>query len=319
MSSKPRIIVPDSFYLVTSYGASGQTLFPNDQLKAFFLKELVITLYKFSFQCFGWSIVNDNYHLIIKSSNSSISKFMQRINSVYAKKYNRLHNKNGVVFNKRFSSVVIQKETCLAELIRYVHLNPIRSKVCSTKELDNYKWCGHRAIVKNSPDNILNLKEVLDLFGTADPILKYQEFMGTYEESKTISQIIAVKKGLQNRSDPSYWVIGDETFTQKTLEQDQCGKARILRYIKEGVSLDDMLVKITSCIFFDKEHIHRQGRLNELSTARQMFAIVGHCHFEFKHTDIAKFLKISCSAVSKMISRSGRILGMEILKDQICS
>jgi hypothetical protein len=193
----------------------------------------------------------------------------------------------------------------------------VRCKECTIETLENYEWSGHRAIVKNTPDNIIDLKEVLDLFGTDNPLTEYQKFAGTYKESKTISQIMASNKGLQNSSDPSYWVIGDETFIRETLEKDHCGKTRILRYIKEGISLDKMLEKVKNCIYFDNEQIYRQGRLNELSTARQMFAIVGHCHFEFKCTDIAKFLKISCSAVSKMISRSNRIMELELLKGMI--
>jgi hypothetical protein len=195
----------------------------------------------------------------------------------------------------------------------------VRCQECTIKELDDYEWSGHRAIVKNTADNILELKEVLDQFGTTDPLTEYQKYVGSYKDSKTISQVREANKGLQNRSDPSYWVIGDETFTRKTLELDQSGRARVLRYIKEGVSLDKMLEKVQSCIYFDMEHIHHQGRLNELSTARQMFAIVGHCHFEFKSTDIAKFLNISCSAVSKMISRDKDILGIEMLKRMICT
>ena len=90
------------------------------------------------------------------------------------------------------------------------------------------------------------------------------------------------------------------------------------RYVRENITLDDMLEKVKICVDFGTGDIFRQGKLNEISTARQLFAIFGHCNYEFKCSDIAKHLKITASAVSSMVSRSKRIEGLDFLKRMIC-
>ncbi|MFP4243047.1 MAG: transposase, partial [Chitinispirillaceae bacterium] len=95
MCTKPRIIVPGVFYQVYSKGVSGEKIFGNPEMKKFFLRELAVTLEKFSFKCCSWSIMDDHYHLVVKSSDVPISKFMQRLNSVYAKKFNREKGREG--------------------------------------------------------------------------------------------------------------------------------------------------------------------------------------------------------------------------------
>ncbi|MFW6245515.1 MAG: transposase, partial [Fibrobacterota bacterium] len=160
MCTKPRIIVPGVYYQIYSRGVFGENIFPNTELKNFFLKELAITLKKFSYCCCSWSLQENHYHLVVKSSEVPISKFMQRLNSVYAKKYNRERGREGVVFFRRYASI-ISEETELKNLIRYVHLNPVRCGACTLDKLDDYEWCGHRAALRKDNDDILDRNELL--------------------------------------------------------------------------------------------------------------------------------------------------------------
>jgi REP element-mobilizing transposase RayT len=160
--SKPRIVVSNVFYEVTSKGARGAAIFDTDDLKTFFLTQFTNTLKMFNYQCYGWSLLDDHYHLILKSSETSISKFMQRLNSVYARHYNKVKNELGTVFYRRFASIIVQEETGLKDLIRYVHLNPVRANICTTDELDTYKWCGHQSLLNNKSDQIQNTGVIMN-------------------------------------------------------------------------------------------------------------------------------------------------------------
>ena len=318
MCTKPRIIVPNIFYEITSRGVQGIKIFPNDDFKSFFLKELVLTLRKFSFQCYAWSIMDDHYHLVVKSSTFSISRFMQRLNCNYARYFNKKTSSKGVVFYRRFASVVVQEKNSLEETIRYVHLNPIRSGDCILEELHHYKWSGHCSIVNNNMDNILNIKDILDHFDESPAA--YLHFINSREdESKTILKVRAVHEGGQHFSDPQCWIIGDDTFTQSIISQDKCRRLRLARYVRENITVSNVLERIKSCIDIKDAPIFLHGRLNELSTARQMFAIIGHCHFEFTCASLAHFLRVSGSAVSSMISRGYRIMGVDYLSEMICT
>ena len=87
----------------------------------------------------------------------------------------------------------------------------------------------------------------------------------------------------------------------------------------ENLTLEGMLQKVKATVDIGPVDIFRQGRLNELSTVRQLFATIGHCEYQFSCTDIAKYLKITASAVSMMISRNNRITELHFLKKMINS
>ena len=316
MCTKPRIIVPKVFYEITSKGVHGVNIFPGNDFKSFFLNELALTLKKFSFQCFAWSIMDDHYHLVVKSSENSISSFMQRLNSNYARYFNKKTKRNGVVFYRRYASAVIQEKTSLTEVIRYVHLNPVRCGLCALDELDNYQWSGHQTILNRDTDGILDMAGILGQFDGPDSMRTYRGFVkSSKEEGATINKLRTAHKGGQYFEDPGCWIIGNEPFTRSIINKDRCRRLRLARHVIENVTASDLLQKVKSCIY--NSDISFQGRLNEVSTARQMFAVIGHCHFEFTCGYLASFLRVTGSAISSMISRSHRIMGIDYLSEMI--
>lgn len=321
MTSKPRIIVPHRFYHLHSQSLPELKIFRNVQMKTFFLQQLSITLQIFSFDCLAWSLLDDHYHLVIKSADTSLPLFMQRFNSILAKQFNKLNFRNGVVFSKRYSSIVVQEGTSLSEIIRYIHLNPVRKSICTLEKLDTYKWTGHHSIVNETPDGIINTGELFAQFGDTDPLTHYIDFIKTGTGLPEIINLLKMSnRGTLNFHQSNCFIIGNKDFTVTVLGEDRLRKVRVARYIRENVSLDCMLEKVRTCIDFDPDKdIFRQGKLNEISTARQIFAIIGHIHFEFKCVDIAKYLHITGSAVSSMICRCKRIVGLDLLKMMICT
>ncbi len=245
---------------------------------------------------------------------------MQRLNSTFAKEFNKNNSRSGVVFAKRFSSIIIQDGKNLNDIIRHIHLNPVRCGDCSIDELDSYQWSGHRALVNNISDNILCNREVLKQLGDGDldSTAEYKNFIrSTFQNSQAVDLMRLSNGGSLNFHKSNCFVIGDSVFTQNVIELDANRKARIARHVMEGLTLDGVLQKVKMAVDFGSGDFFRQGRLNELSTARQLFATIGHCNYQFTCTDIAKYLKITASAVSMMISRSNRITELNFLKEMI--
>ncbi len=304
MCTKPRIIVPGVYYHVTSRGIAAEEIFPNQDMILFFLKEVKETLEKYSFKCLGWSVQKNHYHLILKSSDVPISLFLQRLNSNYAKYFNKESSREGVVFYRRFASIIVQKDRGLKELIRYVHLNPIRCDHCKRSELADYQWSGHSAAMKNIDDGILDREEMLGCFD--NDIQQYYDFMaaGCDKSDPTIENVRNANKGAQNFSKSESWVIGDAQFISYVLLKDRSRKARIARHELEQFSL----AKLHSCISerFDVkfEDFFKQGRNDYKSKIRQVFVYTGKYRFDFSGKILANYLGITGSAVSRMISRA---------------
>ncbi|MFP4165102.1 MAG: transposase, partial [Chitinispirillaceae bacterium] len=305
MCTKPRIIVPGVFYQVYSKGVSGEKIFGNPEMKKFFLRELAVTLEKFSFKCCSWSIMDDHYHLVVKSSDVPISKFMQRLNSVYAKKFNREKGREGVVFFRRYASIISQ-ETELKKLIRYVHLNPVRCGACTLEELDHYEWSGHRALIRGN-DDILDRSTLLKQFSGPEPLEAYRCYMALKgpegQNDEIIGRVRSANRGKLNFFRPELWVIGSIDFVRTVLQMDRCRRARIARHIITETSLRRLHENLQNTLYSETDELFLQGRVNQKSTARELFAYAGSCCYDYRNTEIAAYLKITASAVSRMVSR----------------
>ncbi|MFW6245704.1 MAG: transposase [Fibrobacterota bacterium] len=318
MCTKPRIIVPGVFYHVTSKGVFGEDIFPTPELKSFFLKELSITLKKYSYLCCSWSLQKDHFHLVVKSSDVPISKFMQRLNSVYAKKFNRERGREGVVFYRRYASV-ISEETELKKLIRYVHLNPVRCGDCTAEKLDWYEWCGHRAVMQGDEDAILDRGTLISQFQGSDPVDQYRHFLSSVspgcDGDETVRKIRNANKGWFHFADPELFVIGSAGFIRKVLEMDRSRRARIARHIIADATLEKIHGALQLCLNCEKEELFHQGRVNQKSTARELFAYTSACCYDFQATEIAEYLGVTGSGVSRMISRYSKIRQWDYLVD----
>jgi REP element-mobilizing transposase RayT len=318
MTSKPRIIVSHRYYQISTQSIPELSMFREIQMKEFFLKQLSITLQNHSFDCLAWSLLDDHYHLIIKTADYSLPLFMQRFNSILAKQFNKINHRKGTVFSKRYSSIVIQDGKSLNDSIRHIHLNPVRRGVCSLEELDSYQWTGHKSILTDTPDTIINAKELLKQFGNSDSLECYKNFIRTGAENDEVIRLIRMSnRATLNFRNSNCFVIGDKKFTDIIIQEDVLRKARIARYIRENMTIDKMLQKVRAGIYFEQDDIFRRGKLNEISTARQLFAVIAHCNYEYKCIDLANYLGITDSAISSMVSRRKRIIGLEFLKEMI--
>ena len=321
MATKPRMTVPNAFYQIRSACIPELKVFSSEKMKNFLLKQISTAKEKYSFKCFSWSIMDDHYHLVVQSSEETISKFMQRINFVFAKYFNRVNKRKGTVFG-RFSSVIIQaNKEHIEKTIRYIHFNPVRRKDCTVKGMDQYRWSGHHALVNGSKDDILDREDIIGLFGSLENFRGFIQSGDPYcRNDEIIEKIRKANKGCQSFSNPELWVIGDEEFVGKMIEINKNRRVRLARHVVENVTLDSLIDRVGACINRKREElIDHSGRMNEISTARELFALVGVNHFGFSCINLGTYLGVSGSAVSKMISRSCRINELEFLKEMVCT
>jgi REP element-mobilizing transposase RayT len=313
--------VPNAFYQIRSACIPELKVFSSEKMKNFLLKQISTAKEKYSFKCFSWSIMDDHYHLVVQSSEETISKFMQRINFVFAKYFNRVNKRKGTVFG-RFSSVIIQaNKEHIEKTIRYIHFNPVRRKDCTVKGMDQYRWSGHHALVNGSKDDILDREDIIGLFGSLENFRGFIQSGDPYcRNDEIIEKIRKANKGCQSFSNPELWVIGDEEFVGKMIEINKNRRVRLARHVVENVTLDSLIDRVGVCINRKREElIDHSGRMNEISTARELFALVGVSHFGFSCINLGTYLGVSGSAVSKMISRSCRIKELEFLKEMVCT
>jgi putative transposase len=128
---------------------------------------------------YAWSLLDNHLHLFIRSGKAGISKFMRRLLTGYAVSFNHRYRRVGHLFQNRFKSIVVEEEPYLLQLVRYIHLNPLRAGlVTDIVSLEQYPWCGHSALLGRSSIPWQDTEYVLSRFGVtrAQARQQYQQF-----------------------------------------------------------------------------------------------------------------------------------------------
>jgi hypothetical protein len=246
---------------------------------------------------------------------------MRRVLTGYAVYFNRRHNRHGYLYQSRYKSILCQEDTYFLELIRYIHLNPVRAGVAKgIAELDRYRWSGHSALMGNRRRSWQETGEVLARFGKRKrkAIEGYREFIrdglkmgkrpeltggglrrsagGTWE---------AVRKLRRGRN---YWrgderILGDGGFVQDILakaEEEMTEQARLLR---EGWDLRRLERRICEHFDLDPGQLRTKGRNNMRSTARALFCYTATVTLGISGKTVGKYLGITQAAVSQSVRR----------------
>ena len=129
-------------------GIERRKIFRDDKDRASFLERLAVILEETQTQCYAWALIPNHFHLLLRIGQTPLSTVMRRLMTGYAVTFNIRHRRSGHLFQNRYKSVVCEEDPYLLELIRYIHLNPLRAKLVEDlKVLDKYPWTGHSAIL----------------------------------------------------------------------------------------------------------------------------------------------------------------------------
>lgn len=126
-------------YHVYQRGNNKEFIFANDEDKEFFLKNLHEYKKNLNFNILAYVIMSNHYHILISPRENSLGKIMHNINNLYSKYYNNKYNRTGHVFEGRYKHKLVENDSYLIWLLRYIHRNPLRAKICSS--IREYIWC----------------------------------------------------------------------------------------------------------------------------------------------------------------------------------
>lgn len=161
----PRIEIVGATYHVNAKAVHGTPLFADESDRALFLRLLGAQARKSEWCVLAYSLMTTHFHLLLRLEKPTLSSGFHRLNSLYARLYNKRHGRRGALWQRRFYDVMIETEPHLYEAIRYIALNAPRANLCTAAE--DWPWCGYGAAVGHVRfDPIVNEAELLRLFGT---------------------------------------------------------------------------------------------------------------------------------------------------------
>lgn len=205
MARQLRIEYEGAFYHITSRGNQRERIFWDDKDREEFKRILKRTKERYGYLLHAYVLMDNHYHLLMETPHANIKQAMQNINTSYAVSVNKRHGRYGHLFQGRYKAFIVDKESYLLELSRYIHLNPIRAKIVQKPE--DYKWGSYRAYI-GAGDGITDTEDTLYAFSKkrAIAIKKYKEFV-----KAGLSEASPLKKAVGS-------ILGNETFREKIIK-----------------------------------------------------------------------------------------------------
>ena len=140
MARPLRIQYDGAVYHVTSRGNARKAIFQDDKDRELFLGTLYRVNKRYNWLCHAYCLMNNHYHLIIETPDGNLSQGMRQLNGVYTQTYNTRHRRVGHILQGRYKAILIQKDSHLLEVSRYVVLNPVRAKAAQGPDTRLLFW-----------------------------------------------------------------------------------------------------------------------------------------------------------------------------------
>ncbi len=178
MARPIRIEYDGAVYHVTSRGNARKRIYKEDADRLKFLDILYEATRKYNWLCHAYCLMDNHYHLVIETPDGNLSKGMRQLNGLYTQTFNRRRSSVGHVFQGRYKAILIEKESHLLEVCRYVVLNPVRAKV--VQEPGEWKWSSYNGTAgKIKPHPCLTIDWILGQFGSKKGQAEraYQDFI----------------------------------------------------------------------------------------------------------------------------------------------
>src|SRR5581483_5147718 len=178
MARPLRLEFPGALYHVTARGNAREAICLDDEDREMFLEVLGQAIKRFNWLCHAYCLMTNHYHLMIETPDGNLSLGMRHLNGVYTQRFNRRHRRVGHVFQGRFKGILLERDSYLLELCRYVVLNPVRAGML--KHPAKYPWSSYCATAGLAPrPDFLTVDWILSQFAktAASARRRYAEFV----------------------------------------------------------------------------------------------------------------------------------------------
>jgi REP element-mobilizing transposase RayT len=216
MSRPLRIEYPDAWYHVMNRGRRGEDIFADSEDFKAFIDLLKQSAEYWNVKVSAYCLMSNHYHLLIQTPLSNLSRFMRHLNGVYTQRYNRIHQCDGQLFRGRYKAILVEADSYLLELVRYIHRNPVKAEI--VEDLEQYPWSSHHDyLLEENHSTWLHKDFVLAMLttNTKQRLKAYQQFI-VQKDSEEIVGIFDRKKM------PS--ILGSEEFIDQIKHHFFCNK-----------------------------------------------------------------------------------------------
>lgn len=331
MPRKARIDAPGAVHHIMARGIERRKIFYDDQDRDAFVERLAGLVRETRTTCCAWALIPNHFHLLLKTGLVPIATIMRRLLTGYAIGFNRRHRRSGHVFQNRYKSILCEQDPYLVELVRYIHLNPLRARLLKDlKALDTYRYTGHSCVMGRRINDWQNVDLALSYFDDRRHSARrlYREFIkegialghrkdlvggGLIRSTGGWKMACAMRRaGLFIKSDER--ILGSSAFVEAVLSRAQEHLDIKATVANRGVTFDDILNAVAGMLSVAPEDIVGGGKMRKVVKVRNLVSYWSVTHLSLSLTEIGRRLGISISTVSGAVKRGRHMVNSEGLK-----
>ncbi len=299
MARQLRIEFNGGLYHILSRGNYRQAIFRDDNDREMFLDILEDASARFSIVIYAYVLMENHYHLLLKTQQPNLSKTMQWIGSTYTRRFNLKHKESGHLFQGRFKSIIIENVNYLLKLSYYIHRNPLRAGI--VKKLADYQWSSYIAYAYSSQKILkqkwLKTNYILSKFTAKDKNRSYRLKTQRYsDENKKIWE--DVKHGL---------ILGSERFIEKIktkfLKDNPDNELPQHNQLKRDISINHIVKQAAVVLKCKPTEIKRLKYIGaEKKESRDMLIFYLRQNLNLNNQTIGEIFGLTYSTISRIVT-----------------
>ena len=322
-----RLDAPGVLHHIMIRGIERRNIFRINKDREDFLDRLSNLLPEVQTSCYAWVLMSNHAHFLFRTGNVPLATLMRRLLTGYAVSFNRRHSRHGQLFQNRYKSIVCQEDIYLKELVRYIHLNPVRAGIVEdTTHLNKYPYCGHSAILGIEDRIWQDVNTVLGYFGktvnaSRESYLSY--ISSGFDQGHRDELIggglirslggwseIALTHLKRSHTKSDERILGESTFVSDVLSQANEKYERKYELKRLGFDLNRVAVKVSEIYDIDVDDFLSKGKQQKKVKARSLFCYWAVNDLGVSLTELARQIGISVPAVGYSVER-GQVICRE--------
>jgi REP element-mobilizing transposase RayT len=319
-----RLDAPGILHHIIIRGIERRKIFRDNKDRDNFIDRLSDLLPATQTTCYAWAFIPNHSHFLFRSSGK-ISTLMRRLLTGYAIYFNKRHRRHGQLFQNRYKSIICQEDMYFRELIRYIHLNPLRAKIVSDiKELNKYPYSGHSVLMGRIKHEWQDTKYVLSYFGkkVSESRKAYLSYVkkgidqgrrpeltggGLVRSLGGWTMIKKLRLKSQDRIKGDERILGDSKFVTALLSDAKEKLERSYKLNDMGYDLKKISQMVSKIYDIETEEIYSKGRRKVQVEARDLLCYWAVRELGISCTDLAKQLEMTQPGVGYAVSRGEKI------------
>ena len=276
MARKPRIEYPGAFFHTIVRGNNRENVFRESGDYVRYLQKFARSCREGDITLYAFCLMPNHIHLLLEMGEVLLSKVLQRFHTWYTQYFNRRYGRVGHLFQGRYKAIVCDKDAYLLELVRYIHLNPVRAGLVDSPE--DYPWSSHRIYLG------------VDKTGMIDPSFVLKQFSDGLSAARRSYESFVMEGSRQGRRDDLYKVsdqriLGDEAFRKEVFRRRGGGANESLGMPTVHFELNELEEIMQNVMGFEPGSLRSGGRFG--TWLRRIFCYIARTYGSHKGKDVA--------------------------------